>query len=71
MAAMSEDQTASAPAVVPLLAPLEFAERFNASPDRCGMPYLTALDPLVMLAWHTATEDLRKPRNPFAMLGPC
>lgn len=33
------------------------------------MPYLTALAPLVMLAWHTVTEDQRKPRNPFILLG--
>lgn len=42
---------------VPLFPPWDFVQRFNACPARCGMPYLTGLDPLVMLAWHLASQQ--------------
>lgn len=40
----------------PLIPPPDFVERYNAEPTAAGLPYRTALDPLVMLAWHYATH---------------
>jgi hypothetical protein len=40
---------------VPLFPPPDFVERFNAEPVAAGLPYRTAMDPLVMHAWHLAT----------------
>jgi len=46
---------------VPLFPPYEFVRRLNEavagqwSPEKPPPPYRTALDPLVMLAWHQAS----------------
>jgi len=40
---------------VPLFPPPDFVARFNMEPVAAGLPYRTALDPLVMYAWHLAT----------------
>lgn len=53
----------------PLIPPLAFVARFNAQPCRAGLPYLTALDPLVMLAWHMASEAALKPGPLLAIAG--
>ena len=54
---MAEEQTVQQPSLLP---PQWFVERWNLMGHR-GAPYATALDPLVMMAWHLVTEPARKP----------
>ncbi len=50
---MSTEDDAAPP--VPVIPPDEFVTRFNLGcPDG---PFRSALDPLVMLAWHTINEE--------------
>ena len=46
---------------IPVIPPPDFVARFNAEPTAAGLPYRTALDPLVMLAWHYATSEPPQP----------
>ena len=59
------DEPAQAP---PLIPPWWFVQRFNEAnyPD----PYRTALDPLVLLAWHTVTAWQRHP-TPMVLISGC
>jgi hypothetical protein len=41
----------------PIVPPPWFVENFNREPVAAGLPYRTALDPLVMQAWHFATSE--------------
>ena len=50
---------ASAPSLIP---PESFVDSFNASAFANGRPLRTALDPLVMMAWHLASAP---PPGPF------
>ncbi len=54
----------NAPPDPPLIPPFDFVQAWNAAHWNLG-PYRTGLDPLVMLAWHQATEWNRQP---FRML---
>lgn len=46
----------------PSIFPLQwFVDRWNMQLDLRGAPFATALDPMVMMAWHLATESARKP----------
>ena len=47
------------PDTPPIFPPWEFVQRYNEA--RWPDPYRTALDPMVMLAWHQATEWQRRP----------
>jgi len=44
--------TEGAPAVPSLIPPESFVDSFNADAFANGRPLRTALDPLVMMAWH-------------------
>ena len=46
----------------PLIPPDEFVTRWNVAAMQAGQPFRSALDPLVMLAWHLATERDRSPQ---------
>ncbi len=54
-------RTATMASEIPVFPPWWFVQQWNAQPHRRGKPYAGITDPLVMLAWHLATEDLRKP----------
>lgn len=43
-----------------LFPPQWFVDHWNSNGLR-GAPYATAIDPLVMMAWHLAGESARKP----------
>ena len=54
------------PDPLPIFPPLSFVQRYNeAHPDKVR----TALDPMVLLAWHMATEDLRRPGRFLSITG--
>jgi hypothetical protein len=40
-----------------LIPPAWFVTNFNREPLALGLPFRTALDPLVMQAWHFATSE--------------
>lgn len=48
------DGLAPEPSLIP---PESFVNSFNAGAFAHGRPLRTALDPLVMMAWHLATES--------------
>jgi hypothetical protein len=41
---------------VQVVPPMDFAARVNAAESRRGKPYLSALDPLMLLLWHQAAQ---------------
>jgi hypothetical protein len=61
----------------PLIPPWWFVRQFNARPPDLQAalarhtlpPYRTALDPLVMLAWHQVTEIERRPNQLLIVTG--
>lgn len=55
------------PDAPPIFPPWEFVQRYNEA--RWPRPCVTALDPLVMLAWHMATQDLRRPGQLLTITG--
>jgi hypothetical protein len=50
---------------VPVIPPDGFVTRFNLAAMAEGQRFRSALDPLVMMAWHLAAERDREPHVPF------